>query len=94
MYKYVPCRRFLASGDSLASMHYQYLVGRATASNIISETCSVLGDKLRPMVLPASLTTEEWLRISHDFARIWHFPNCIGAIDGKHIVIQVNDILT
>ena len=26
--------------------------------------------------------------ISDQFLRIWNFPNCIGAIDGKHVVMQ------
>lgn len=31
---------------------------------------------------------EEWLKISEDFDNYWHFPHCIGALDGKHIVLQ------
>lgn len=33
-------------------------------------------------------TQETWKRTSTRFKEIWHFPNCIGAIDGKHINIQ------
>jgi len=33
-------------------------------------------------------TTDEWLKIAHDFNEKWNFPHCLGAIDGKHIVIQ------
>ena len=31
---------------------------------------------------------EDWRGISREFEKVWNFPNCIGAIDGKHIVIQ------
>lgn len=33
-------------------------------------------------------THEEWVNIASQFQQRWNFPNCIGAIDGKHIVIQ------
>ena len=37
-------------------------------------------------------TAEDWQRIAqrfaHRFAQRWNFPNCVGALDGKHIVIQ------
>ena len=30
----------------------------------------------------------EWLSVSMQYENMWNFPNCIGAIDGKHVVIQ------
>jgi hypothetical protein len=31
---------------------------------------------------------EEWIKISKDFMDQWNFPHVVGALDGKHIVIQ------
>ena len=33
-------------------------------------------------------TATEWKTISKDFKEKWNFPGCIGAIDGKHVVVQ------
>ncbi len=33
-------------------------------------------------------TESEWKAIAKDFADKWHFPHCLGAVDGKHIYIQ------
>lgn len=82
--------RFLASGDSMTSMSYQYLLGLTTVSNIISETCDALWSVLAKHVLPYPFTKEKWLSISKEFEQIWNFNHCIGVIDGKHIIIQVS----
>lgn len=31
---------------------------------------------------------EEWLKISNAFDELWNFPHCIGAVDGKHVILQ------
>ena len=33
-------------------------------------------------------TEEEWIGTSEEFGRRWNFPNCIGAMDGKHVEIK------
>lgn len=31
---------------------------------------------------------EEWKQIAYKFNELWNFPHCLGAIDGKHIVMK------
>jgi len=30
----------------------------------------------------------EWTEVSRQYERNWNFPHCLGALDGKHVVIQ------
>ena len=32
-------------------------------------------------------TTEDWKTIEKQFSNRWNFPNCVGALDGKHILV-------
>ena len=32
-------------------------------------------------------TTEQWREIEKQFADRWNFPNCVGALDGKHVMV-------
>jgi hypothetical protein len=43
---------------------------------------------LQPIYVQAPTTVSNWTAISSKFQELWNFPNCLGAIDGKHIVIQ------
>lgn len=78
--------RFLAAGDSLKSLHYNFRVGISTAFNIICETCEALWDVLTPVYLKFP-EEEDWLKIAADFRDKLNFPNCVGAVDGKQIEI-------
>ncbi|KAM4038166.1 uncharacterized protein ACNLHF_016492 [Anomaloglossus baeobatrachus] len=70
--------RYLATGQSISSLHFEFLLGRSTIGKIILHTCTV-------MQLPS---TQEWMHISEEFLEKTAFPNCIGAIDGKHIRVK------
>lgn len=66
-------------------MKYQFLMGSTTISGIISETCTVIWDVLQPLEMSPPSSQERWLEIANNFYKKTHFPNCVGAVDGKHI---------
>ncbi|XP_035230096.1 protein ANTAGONIST OF LIKE HETEROCHROMATIN PROTEIN 1-like [Stegodyphus dumicola] len=80
---------FLASGDSMTSISYLFRVGKPTVSKIVRQVCDAIWVDLSPVVLKPP-TTEKWRKIATIINNEWEFPNCIGAVDGKHIVMQVN----
>ena len=88
LYRLALTLRFLATGNSQVSLSFNFRIGRSTVSGIIRETCSALSTVLQPEYVKAPSSEEDWRDISKEFEKIWNFPHCIGAIDGKHIVIQ------
>ncbi|KAL0185365.1 hypothetical protein M9458_021062, partial [Cirrhinus mrigala] len=64
-------------------------VGWSTVSNIVPEVAKAIWEGLVDQYMPVP-QEEDWQSISQDFSVHWNFPNCFGAIDGKHVVIQAS----
>nr|CAH7754470.1 unnamed protein product [Callosobruchus chinensis] len=62
-------------------------MGASTVGKIIKEVCAALWEVFQPLHMKQP-TTADFLRISEEYNRLWDFPNCIGALDGKHIRIK------
>ncbi len=77
--------RFLATGESFASLAYQFRISRSTLSQMIPYVCKAIYNVLKHELLKCSNTEAEWLRVANEFAEKWQFLNCVGAGDGKHI---------
>ena len=80
--------RYLASGDSQQTQSFHFRVGKATVSKIIAETCNAIWLCLKEDYLKPPRTREQWKRIATEFEQLWGFPHCLGAGDGKHVVID------
>ena len=78
---------YLVTGDAITTIAYNLRIGVSTARQIILDVCTVLWDALASIHMPVP-SEVEWQTIADDFFMRWNFPNCIGAIDGKHIMIQ------
>ena len=80
--------RYLAAGESQQSLSFSFRIGRSTVSNIVRETCEAIWNVLKKDYLKAPSSTNEWVEIANGFYDKWNFPNCLGAIDGKHVMIE------
>ena len=81
--------RYLATGDAQFTIATSYRVSPTTITRIIRETTSVIWDVLcNKGYLLTPKSKVEWKKIANEFHELWNFPNCLGAIDGKHVIMQ------
>ncbi|XP_058628337.1 uncharacterized protein LOC131538482 [Onychostoma macrolepis] len=81
------CLRYLATGDSYTTIASSYRVGISTVAGIVPDVSKAIWDSLVDEFLPVP-ETADWQEIALGFKERWNFPNCVGAMDGKHVVIQ------
>ena len=79
---------YLASGDSFKTLSLFFRMGESTIRGIVYETSQAIWDSMSADHLKTPTTQREWINISKSFYQHWNFPNCVGAIDGKHCNIQ------
>jgi len=80
--------RYLATGDSQASVAMVFRVSKAFMSIIVRQTCLAIWEELQGSFLSQPTMKSEWEEIADGFWNKWNFPNCLGALDGKHVCIQ------
>ncbi|XP_036339354.1 putative nuclease HARBI1 [Rhagoletis pomonella] len=78
---------YLSQGLSMQSISGSYKLGKETVRKIVFETCEVIWRLLSPVYV-SEPTESQYQDIAKDFYNIWNIPNCVGAIDGKHVAIK------
>uniref|UniRef100_A0A667XQW4 DDE Tnp4 domain-containing protein n=1 Tax=Myripristis murdjan TaxID=586833 RepID=A0A667XQW4_9TELE len=78
--------RFLATGMSFRALSASYKLGATTVGGIVKEVCQAIWTALRDEYVSYP-SQAQWRQIQADFLSMWHFPNCVGAVDGKHVRI-------
>ena len=69
-------------------MQYSWRVPENTFSVVIREVCNAICSEYVDEVMKAPSRSEEWTHLAEGFLKKWNFPNCVAAIDGKHIAIR------
>ena len=63
------------------------MVGLSTIWNVIPEVCNILCEILIPLFVMFP-TAQQFQNIASEFLADLNFPNCIGALDGRHCRIK------
>ena len=78
--------RYLATGESFASLSYTFRIGVSTIHSIVTQLNEAVWKLLQPTYMPVPMT-QKWNEISESFYDICKMPHCIGSVDGKHCSI-------
>ena len=83
--------RYLATGETHTSLHYQFRSGKTSISKFVVPVCRAIIDEFLAEHLTCSTTPEAWKeleRVQTEFRLRWNVPHAIGALDGKHVRIR------
>jgi len=86
LFKIVYFFRYLATGTTFTALHYDYRLEISTIRKIVLLVCIASWSTMKNEFFPEP-TDKRWREISDAFRVCSHFPNCLGAINGKHIKV-------
>lgn len=79
--------RYLATGNGFRTLADNYRLGERTVREIVQSTCRMIWNVLQPIAMPMP-DENIWIASERVFSERWNFPNAIGSLDGKHILIE------
>lgn len=77
---------FLASGTMARHLSSIYRLSKPSFSNILDQVCDAIIYEFQDELM--AVNNENWLSVANEYNYRWNFPNCLGAIDGKHVAIK------
>lgn len=77
---------YLASGDIQRHVTSVYRISKASMCGLIYTVRDAVYTELKKEI--PLWTVEAMRQYAEEFERVWNFPNCIGAIAGKHVAIK------
>ena len=80
---------YLGTEDAFATIVASYQTSPSDISQTIPQICNALWKVLlENKYIDVPKTEKQWREIADAFYRSWNFPNPVGAIDEKHLLIQ------
>ena len=80
--------QIFGTSDSYRTVGFSYRVGACTVGSIVADACQAIWTCLviPTWKFPKRVNAKQLM--AESFKNKWNFPNCVGAIDGKHIAFQ------
>ncbi|XP_069687252.1 uncharacterized protein [Periplaneta americana] len=79
--------RYLVTGMQFKQLAYSFRISKTAVSTMIVDICKSIWLNLHPIYMPVP-TQKTLKKNGEEFGKKWGFPNCVGALDGKHIRIK------
>ncbi|PNF14277.1 hypothetical protein B7P43_G07084, partial [Cryptotermes secundus] len=80
--------RYLGSGCTMTDLHLYFHLGISALSKIVKQVTQEIWRTTKSVCL-AQPDAKKWKCIAEDFYSAANYPNCVGAMDGRHVrVIQ------
>ena len=80
--------RYVASAETFRSLEYKFQVNRKSIARLVERVVEAIIEELQDEYLRTPATITKWLEISENCSQQRNFPNSIGTIDGKHIILD------
>lgn len=80
--------RYLAGGPFVERYSASnYRISAPSSGKIIRDTCQIIYEELAKTEF-MEYNSQNWVNIANEFLHKWNMPNCLGAVDGKHVKIK------
>lgn len=76
--------RYLATGESLDSLMWQFRVHKSTITQFIGPVCKSKYNAFSPEYMAVPQSPENWMELVKKTSERWQFLNAFAAVDGKH----------
>ena len=77
------------TGDAQRTVTASYGISPSAVSRIITESCNAIWISLKRMhSIDCLSNVSEWKSVAEEFQSKWNFPQAVGALDGRHVVMQ------
>lgn len=77
--------RYYAQNDFQSRVAQIHRISKPECAIIIEQVSDAILTECKDEFMQQ--TTENWIKVANEFDQRWQLPNCLGAVDGKHIAI-------
>ena len=86
-FKLIVTLRYLVTGNHYTQMQYNLKLSPSAIAEHVIEVCFAIWQEFYDDVLKFP-DEQRWQQIIDGFEKRWQVPNCMGALDGKHIRVK------